>query len=144
MSKWLDKADEIGEHLKGLPELEGMAITVNRVEDLLNQVNQSVEKSAGPGVVIIKWLGGKNAEPKSTKLRMGSRYSVSLWMVQVLESHERTPDDLIELMAESLHGWDGGPVCNSARRLEVESVALVPDAPGYLVYEIIASINRLA
>ena len=143
MSRFLSKADAISARLATLEAIAGLHISVNRQEDLLAQVNASFEKAAGQGAIIIKWLGGKNPDRKSNQLRMGGRYSISLWVQPILQDGTgAAADDLIEAMGEHLHGWiDPGALTN--QRLEVDDIAIVPDAPGYLVYEILAEISRI-
>lgn len=142
MSRWNNKADRIRAFLEEQPEMLKLPVIVHRQDDLLNLVNEKVSKSAGFGCVIVKWLGGQNPDRKSGQLRMGARFSISLWTRQVLGDAEAIgADDLIELMAERLHGWLDTSV-SLAHRLEVVSVELVPDAPGYIVHEIIAEISR--
>jgi hypothetical protein len=143
MSRWLIKADQIAEHLKLMPALDAMQIQVHRAEDLLSQVNTAFEKAAGQGVIIIKWLGSRNALRESSKLRINSRYSISLWTVAILESLAVPPDDLIQQIADHLHGFDGGPTEVQSSRVEIESIEAVPDAPHYQVHEIIAEVVRL-
>ena len=144
MSRSLSKADAIAAHLTTLSALDGIHIAVNREEDLLTQVNCAVEKAAGQGAVIIKWLGGKNPDPKSSSLRMGAKYSISLWTLPALrDGAAPAADDLIEAIAAHLHGWYDSDPSVPVRRLEVLAMDLVPDAPGYLVHEITAEIARL-
>jgi len=142
MSRFLSKADSILAHLAPLDAISGIDLSVNRQEDLLSQVNANFEKASGQGAIIIKWLGGKNPDRKSNKLRMGGRYSISLWVQPILKDDATAADDLIEAMGEHLHGWVD-PAAPTNLRLEVESIDIVPDAPGYLVYEIIAETARI-
>jgi len=142
MSRFLSKADSISAYLSTLDAIAGIDISVNRQEDLLSQVNSSFEKAAGQGAIIIKWLGGKNPDRKSNKLRMSGRYSISLWVQPILQDDATAADDLIEAMGEYLHGWID-PAAPTNLRLEVEDISIVPDAPGYLVYEILAEVARI-
>lgn len=143
MSRSLTKADAIAAHLATLPALSGMDISVHREQDLLSQVNTAFEKAAGTGCVIVKWLGGKNPDRKSGQLRLGGRYSVSLWTKPVIADDETPADDLIEAMGGHLHGWvdtrQGVPVM----RLEVDDIAIVPADVGFLVHEILAEVSRI-
>jgi len=142
MSRFLSKADSIAERLSTLDAIAGLDICVNRQEDLLSQVNSSFEKAAGQGAIVIKWLGGKNPDRKSNKLRMGARFSISLWVQPILKDDSTAADDLIEAMGEHLHGWID-PAAPTNLRLEVDDISIVPDAPGYLIYEILADIARI-
>lgn len=139
MSRFLSKADALASHIKTLSALAAMDVTVNRQEDLLTQVNSSFEKAAGQGCVIVKWLGGKNPNPKSSTLRFTGGFSISLWTRQVLYDGETPADTLIEEIGEHIHGWRDPSAGASIARLEVSEVHLVPDAPGYLVYELMAA-----
>jgi len=142
MSRFLAKSDALKTHLATLDAIAGIDISVNRQEDLLAQVNASFEKAAGQGAIVIKWLGGKNPDRKSNKLRMGGRFSISLWVQPILQDGCAAADDLIEAIGEHLHGWVD-PAAPTNLRLEVDDISIVPDAPGYLVYEIIAEIARI-
>lgn len=150
MSRWLGRADSLAAFIGAIPEIAGMSVIVNREEDLLSQVNAGIEKAAGQGCVVIKWLGGSNPDRKSKLLRIGARYSISLWTVPVLydgpeaEVPRLPADDMIEKIAEAIHGWVDPRPGALIHRLEVEDIAVVPDPPpGQLVHEILASVLRV-
>lgn len=149
MSRWNDKAEAIAGMLRETIItdtsdllLDGVAVMVNRKEDLLEQVNELAGKADGKGCVIIKHLGGKNADRKSARLRMGGRYSISLWCMETVYAG-MPPDDLSEKVAEALHGWTAEGDVLQTHRLEVDSINIVPAAAGFLVFEIIAEIARV-
>lgn len=144
MSRWNDKADRIATYLAAQPELRWIPVSVHRDDNLLQLVQQKVSKNSGGGCVIIKWLGGANPDRKSSALRIGARFSISLWTRKVIDDEMETPaDDLIEALAERLHGWVDATPGALVHRLEVTGVELVPDAPGYIVHEILAEISRI-
>lgn len=149
MSRWNDKAEAFAEMLRdqSIPDtatrlLEGVEVTVNRKEDLLGQVNEQAGKADSKGCVIVKHLGGKNADRKSARLRMGGRYSISLWCMEAVYSG-LPPDDLAEKIGEALHGWTAAGDVLQSHRLEVDSINIIPAGNGFLVYEIIAEIARV-
>ena len=154
MSRWLGKADALAAKIRTIPEVADMQVIVNREEDLLSQVNEAIEKAAGLGCVVVKWLGGSNPDKRSSVLRLGARYSISLWTVPVLydgpevivegEPVRLPADDVIEKIAEAIHGWEENAYGSLVNRLEVEDVEVVPDPPpGQLVHEILAAIARV-
>ncbi|MEO5914865.1 MAG: hypothetical protein ABIS50_11570 [Luteolibacter sp.] len=148
MSRWNDKAEAIAcmlrdvEISEGKLLLEGVGVMINRTEKLLEQVGEVVGKADAKGCVIIKHLGGKNPDRKSSKLRLGARYSISLWCQEMVYSG-MPPDDLSELMGDALHGWVDPRPGQLIHRLEVDSIIIVPAKAGFLVYEIIAEVSRV-
>lgn len=145
MSRWNDKADRLAAFIEALPVMGGRGAFVHREGDLLSMVALKVAKNDGRGgCVIVKWLGGSNPDRKSSLLRIGARFSISLWTRKKLDADDPvSADDLIEGIAEALHGWVDSTPGALVHRLEVTSVALVPEAPGYAVHEILAEIVRI-
>lgn len=142
MTRWTSKAEEMRKTLCEMWELRGIPVFIHREGDLLKEVNTRVAKGAGTGLVVMKWLGGNNPDRRSASLRIGARYSISLWTRKV--TGDDTPaEDLLEKMAERLHGWTDPRKGQLVHRLEVTSLAVVPDAPGFIVHEILAEIVRV-
>ncbi|MFU8894006.1 MAG: hypothetical protein ACNA8L_10295 [Luteolibacter sp.] len=142
MSRWTSKADRLAEHLRTLPMLDCIEICVHRENDLRAKVNQQLAKNKGTGVVVITWIGGRNPDRRSAKLRMGARYSITLWMARVM--NDRTPaDDIVEAIGEHIHGWVDPAPGSLVNRLEVTDIDLIPEEPAMLVYEILAEISRV-
>lgn len=142
MSRWTTKADRIREHLLTLDVLRGVQVIVHRENDLMATVNQRLSKNTGCAVLVITWTGGTNPDRRSKHLRIGARYSLALWMSRV--AADKSPaDDVIEEIAEHIHGWVDPEPGAMINRLEVTSIELIPEAPQFLVYEILAEISRV-
>jgi len=142
MSRWNSKADRLAAHIRDLSELAGMTVCVHRQGDLLARANAEAQKNRGAGIVIITWMGGANPDRRSGKLRIGSRFNISLWTREV--HGDATPaDDLIEIIAEHIHGWVDSTPGSLVHRLEVTDVAPGPELPTFIIYEILAEIARV-
>lgn len=142
MSRWVSKAERLCDHLRTLEDLDCMAVAVHRENNLLAALQAASAKVKGAGAVLITWIGGTNPDRRSSKLRIGARYSITLSIPKIMG--EKVPgDELIEKIAEHIHGWVDATPGSLTHRLEVTSIDLVPDAPSFVIYEILAEISRV-
>jgi hypothetical protein len=142
MSRWMDFANALGEHVKAtvpacsmdLDEADRVDVVVMRQHDLLAAVNASVGKAKGL-CVVIAWTGGRNPDRKASHLRMGGTYSLSVWALPIQEADDLKADDLLEQFLETAHGFvaEHGPN-DRIKRLLVGDAKLVPH-PTFLIYE---------
>jgi hypothetical protein len=143
MSRWNDKAERLALHLAAQPALAALIpVTVHRTADLQQTIDEQIAKARGGACVIVKWIGGENPDRQSARLRMGARFSVSLWTRDGRQAGAPAADDLVEAVAESCHGWVDGAPGSLTHRLEVLSVDM-ESPPGYTAYEILAEMIRV-
>jgi len=141
-SRWIGKADALAEKVAGLEVIAGagLEVIVLQEHDPMAQVVAGMEKSAR-GCILVAWLGGKNPETKLTTLRIGSGYSVSVWLPARPNGDDLPPIDyLAEAIAEGIHGWvqpDG-----LIHPLLVTAVKPLPD-PTFRVVEVTAEVFRV-
>jgi hypothetical protein len=148
VSTWLDHAEYLATRLReevpwclaSVPAATRVPVLVDRKLDILSICNQTAAK-AGGAAVVVSWMGARNAEPASRRLRTTTEYSIACMTTPTMRDGQMTCDELTEAAAVALHGWSPpGSPCQ--RSLVVSDITLVPDRQ-LLIYEISAELPRL-
>ena len=104
MSAFLDKADQIADHLKTIPALSSVEILVDRQKDMPSEFAKAMGKAKG-GVVIIFFSGYTPNDEEVAESVLISSFSVTIWTKPILRSSQPKADDLVEAVHRALHGW---------------------------------------
>lgn len=124
MSAALDRADDLAEYLATVDGLQSVTWLVDRERDLGSEFTKATQKKHGLGV--IAWAGGVNRDRDLPALRLGSRYTVTLFFKPLVRgANAAVPADLTELAARAIHHWfpDDTP---TKRQVRFEVTAIDP------------------
>lgn len=104
MSRHFTLAYAIQERIESLDGLSE-SVMVDRQNDLSQEFLKRMKKVSGVAV-IISMVGAKNANPKFKSLILRAAYSITIFTKGIIRSSDaERADDIVERVAESLHGW---------------------------------------
>jgi len=96
------------------------AVIVDRQNNIGSEFLKRMNKAGGLAVVI-GMAGAKNPSPEHKTLRLRASFSVTIFTKPIIRAKDAIlADDLVEAVAEALHGWwpDSVP-SNGGHRLRV-------------------------
>ena len=121
-------------HLRTVSGLNGIVIVVDRQKDIVSDLRKIIAKQTG-NLALITWTGAPNEDKSADGPHFRASYTVTLFSAPVIRAGETPADDIIELIAASLH--DYRPTGNFHDRLVVDGITPVTtvDMP-HLIYRI--------
>ncbi|MCW1913734.1 hypothetical protein OJ996_09120 [Luteolibacter sp. GHJ8] len=140
MSVFNDRAELLADRLRSVVGLESFSWVVDRDADLKSEFEKATKKKLGLGV--IRWMGGANPDPNSSRLAITSGFNITLFLKPILRRGKPPGDDLMELTARAVHHWFPAETPTKLRyRFEVLSTAPIPpppEEPHLQVFQIVA------
>ena len=116
MSQFFDRADEVKELLDSVEGLQGIPFIVDRQKDVISELTTNINKQAG-ALGIITWTGGRNIDESADGPAIESTFTVTLFTKPVLRAGQQPADDLVQLIACTLHDNRLGKKLNFQQRI---------------------------
>jgi hypothetical protein len=134
MSAFYDKADLLATHLRTIAGLDGIVIVVDRQKDIVSDLRKIIAKQTG-NLALITWTGAPNEDKTADGPTFRASYTVTLFSAPLIRAGETPADDIVELIAASLH--DYRPTGNFHDRIVVDGITpvTVEELP-HLIYRI--------
>lgn len=121
MSQFFDRADEIAALLEGAEGLGAIPWVVDRQKDVISEIKQAINKQAG-AIGIITWTGGRNIDESADGPAIESTFTITLFTKPVLRGNDTPADDLVQLVARTLHDNRLGSKLNYQQRIILTSI----------------------
>ena len=94
----------IKERLEEIPEFAGKVVVFRRY-DIESEFERRMAKARG-SCVVVRLIRGTNTSRKKLKARFAGLFTVSIFTAPLLTRRDaKSADELIEEVAEKLHGW---------------------------------------
>ena len=137
MDLFTNRADQLAARLESVVGLETLVWVVDRDADMTSEFKKATQKKKGLG--LIRWLGGTNPDPNSSRLAIASDYNITLTVKPSLRNNMPSGAELAELAARAIHHWfpEGTPT-KTRVRFEVLSCRAMPPVEHYQVHLITA------
>lgn len=128
MSLFFDIAEELKADLAEVVCADDMEIIINKQADVRSQFNTFIKQVKG-AVGIIEFIGAKNRNLSSNgkELSLDANYFLSLWAKPTLRKGKEPIDDILELCAETIHGWAGTETFHCTQKAKVTDIKQEPD-----------------
>ena len=137
MDLFTDRADQLAAYLDRVVGLETLVWVVDRDADMASEFNKATQKKKGLG--LIRWVGGNNPDPNSSRLAITSDYNITLTVKPSIRKGMPAGAQLAELAARAIHHWSPEDTPTKQRvRFEVLSCRAMPPVEHYQVHLITA------
>lgn len=138
MSSFYDKAEEIAAALQEAVTLDEATVLTQRDKDIKAKVDEALERIKG-AVILVEWRGAPGADDGVDDPRLNNTFVVLVACNTLLrkKKNKMIADDLVELAAKTLNGWNpqkGTPMHDCYKDLRVTSIDPVDSADGFESY----------
>lgn len=143
MSKAITIAEAMVDRLNALSTLPGISAFVDRQKDVVSEVAKRVAIGSGAAIVVLYEGFSNPTANASGSVSVTRRYTVSVYSKPILRGDEMPADDIVEIVASSLHDWEPDEGTVQFAEIKVTGGDLRPDAK-YLIYDLdIECLSRL-
>jgi hypothetical protein len=136
MSTGIQIAQAMADRLNALATLPDVHAIVWKQKDITSELQRRTGKTGG-ALIVILYAGFINPDTVAgVHLSVTRRYTVSVFSQPVLRgAASTTADDIVEIVARSLHNWEPDEATTGTAEIRVASCDIRPDNQ-YLIYDL--------